>query len=177
MIRRPPRSTHCISSAASDVYKRQNSWRSCTPMRQPRCGAVAGVVGGRLVVAGGYNFYEKGLSSAEAWSPGRNRWIRLPRMPYDTTWEATACVLNGRLHVFSGTIDSSSSKHQVLERRGKQFRWIVKADLPDCPEGRFEAASIVHDGKIWVIGGYAGCLLYTSPSPRDGLLSRMPSSA
>ena len=26
-------------------------------------------------------------------------------------------------------------------------------------------------------GGYAHCLLYTSPSPRDGLLSRMPSSA
>ena len=28
MIRRPPRSTHCISSAASDVYKRQlqNHW-------------------------------------------------------------------------------------------------------------------------------------------------------
>ena len=25
MIRRPPRSTHCISSAASDVYKRQNT--------------------------------------------------------------------------------------------------------------------------------------------------------
>ena len=25
--------------------------------------------------------------------------------------------------------------------------------------------------------GYIGCLLYTSPSPRDGLLSRMPSSA
>ena len=24
---------------------------------------------------------------------------------------------------------------------------------------------------------YAPCLLYTSPSPRDGLLSRMPSSA
>ena len=30
------------------------------------------------------------------------------------------------------------------------------------------------------VGGdilYMGCLLYTSPSPRDGLLSRMPSSA
>ena len=27
------------------------------------------------------------------------------------------------------------------------------------------------------VGGYNGCLLYTSPSPRDGLLSRMPSSA
>ena len=27
------------------------------------------------------------------------------------------------------------------------------------------------------IGLITGCLLYTSPSPRDGLLSRMPSSA
>ena len=26
MIRRPPRSTHCISSAASDVYKRQDMY-------------------------------------------------------------------------------------------------------------------------------------------------------
>src|SRR5664279_6168925 len=28
-----------------------------------------------------------------------------------------------------------------------------------------------------ILVGYAACLLYTSPSPRDGLLSRMPSSA
>ena len=27
------------------------------------------------------------------------------------------------------------------------------------------------------VENYPGCLLYTSPSPRDGLLSRMPSSA
>ena len=27
------------------------------------------------------------------------------------------------------------------------------------------------------VGHYSNCLLYTSPSPRDGLLSRMPSSA
>ena len=36
--------------------------------------------------------------------------------------------------------------------------------------------------RILVEGGLTGgwgtiCLLYTSPSPRDGLLSRMPSSA
>ena len=28
-----------------------------------------------------------------------------------------------------------------------------------------------------LVGHSYGCLLYTSPSPRDGLLSRMPSSA
>ena len=31
--------------------------------------------------------------------------------------------------------------------------------------------TLVDSGMAW------GCLLYTSPSPRDGLLSRMPSSA
>ena len=29
----------------------------------------------------------------------------------------------------------------------------------------------------WLFSIYLLCLLYTSPSPRDGLLSRMPSSA
>ena len=33
---------------------------------------------------------------------------------------------------------------------------------------------LVSDGKVTE---YRVCLLYTSPSPRDGLLSRMPSSA
>ena len=38
--------------------------------------------------------------------------------------------------------------------------------------------SVANWGTKWDIGdGHATCLLYTSPSPRDGLLSRMPSSA
>ena len=32
-------------------------------------------------------------------------------------------------------------------------------------------------GGEWTYSTYHTCLLYTSPSPRDGLLSRMPSSA
>ena len=44
-----------------------------------------------------------------------------------------------------------------------------------CPKCKKKA------GYIWTWGkndGHStGCLLYTSPSPRDGLLSRMPSSA
>ena len=36
----------------------------------------------------------------------------------------------------------------------------------------------IGEGTLRVAGGQPGnCLLYTSPSPRDGLLSRMPSSA
>ena len=42
---------------------------------------------------------------------------------------------------------------------------IVFVELPEI------GSSVVKDGNAGV------CLLYTSPSPRDGLLSRMPSSA
>ena len=41
------------------------------------------------------------------------------------------------------------------------------------PAGVLVWGSIVPDQNP----GYSTCLLYTSPSPRDGLLSRMPSSA
>ena len=33
------------------------------------------------------------------------------------------------------------------------------------------------DAKFWDVDPYSGCLLYTSPSPRDVEESRMPSSA
>ena len=39
------------------------------------------------------------------------------------------------------------------------------------------AVAAPHEGEVLVEVRACGCLLYTSPSPRDGLLSRMPSSA
>ena len=38
------------------------------------------------------------------------------------------------------------------------------------------ASALVMEGEQGLLG-HLRCLLYTSPSPRDGLLSRMPSSA
>ena len=40
--------------------------------------------------------------------------------------------------------------------------------------GRMKSKGMARGGKAMKS---KGCLLYTSPSPRDGLLSRMPSSA
>ena len=39
--------------------------------------------------------------------------------------------------------------------------------------GGFSNSDVLGSAKGWA----GACLLYTSPSPRDGLLSRMPSSA
>ena len=43
--------------------------------------------------------------------------------------------------------------------------------------GRSAGAAATTGLQNTLVGALAGCLLYTSPSPRDGLLSRMPSSA
>ena len=40
--------------------------------------------------------------------------------------------------------------------------------------GKWSGTEVKIDGQDYLI---MNCLLYTSPSPRDGLLSRMPSSA
>ena len=43
----------------------------------------------------------------------------------------------------------------------------------DMPKWMANTINTIDKSSKWV----GNCLLYTSPSPRDGLLSRMPSSA
>ena len=61
--------------------------------------------------------------------------------------------------------------------RGKQrtLKKLQKTRVNELNERRPRA------GRMWLVRArctrLVRCLLYTSPSPRDGLLSRMPSSA
>ena len=48
--------------------------------------------------------------------------------------------------------------------------------LASAAAGTAAAMQITLPASVLAQAGYP-CLLYTSPSPRDGLLSRMPSSA
>ena len=55
---------------------------------------------------------------------------------------------------------------------------IVRAGILAVPKGQWEAAHALNFSPSKRIKRIIiPCLLYTSPSPRDGLLSRMPSSA
>ena len=84
-----------------------------------------------------------------------------------------------------GVIDVGTHSATTLEEMGVP-NWVIEQDLcPGLPN--WEALKDCHenfttpdsDGKgRWLEGPQSWhCLLYTSPSPRDGLLSRMPSSA
>ena len=64
--------------------------------------------------------------------------------------------------------------------RGLWRKSTLESYLSDNPEWEtvldFDKLS-KEEGKNWVYKGNNCCLLYTSPSPRDATLSRMPSSA
>ena len=60
-----------------------------------------------------------------------------------------------------------------IYRRDKILTRVRTPGTHHGPTQRFSA----HDELVGVVGVLPTCLLYTSPSPRDGLLSRMPSSA
>ena len=51
---------------------------------------------------------------------------------------------------------------------------VSHSSAPTVDDYLDRATPEMYDQYIY---GLEGCLLYTSPSPRDGLLSRMPSSA
>ena len=57
---------------------------------------------------------------------------------------------------------------------GRPSTFFLAEDLDARSLGALIAA---YEHKIFLEGLLWNCLLYTSPSPRDGLLSRMPSSA
>ena len=63
----------------------------------------------------------------------------------------------------------------VKVTNGEHTNDVIFEECPDITKGIAEVKSDANiaDKEECIIA----CLLYTSPSPRDGLLSRMPSSA
>ena len=53
---------------------------------------------------------------------------------------------------------------------------VVTSEKASSYQGK-AVKTVIAAAAALVAGSAIACLLYTSPSPRDGLLSRMPSSA
>ena len=77
---------------------------------------------------------------------------------------ADVIAMQGRFHLYEGyPVDQATLPVHVMHAMGVEFLFVSNAAGGINPSYR--------SGQIML------CLLYTSPSPRDGLLSRMPSSA
>ena len=87
-------------------------------------------------------------------------------MPFGMRYHPQAIVLNGKVYLGGGKSEKST---QVMMYDPRHELWAL------LPAYQFELfAMTVVDDQLVLVGG---CLLYTSPSPRDATLSRMPSSA
>ena len=75
--------------------------------------------------------------------------------------------------------DNGDKTVKVFDSNGNfDFRFNPQTDDPDTKLVILDVATAGEDDKIYLLVRLEKpCLLYTSPSPRDGLLSRMPSSA
>ena len=74
------------------------------------------------------------------------------------------------------TVMNAISLQDGLERVGVATRVQTAIEMQEIAEPYIRRRAMRHleKGRVVVFGG---CLLYTSPSPRDATLSRMPSSA
>ena len=97
---------------------RPNSWRSCAPMSRAALRAVAGVVGGRLVVAGGSDgvIYISKAYTGTGWTP-----LPLPHslLCHGVRAERAALCDGGQVWQAAGTGDD----------RGKWAAWSVTGGL------------------------------------------------
>ena len=179
MIRRPPRSTPLYSSAASDVYKRQS--------RDP--GTGPGVPGTGPGVPG--------TGPGDPGFPPRKCFIASARLG------ASIALGHEWLRNDAAAEEHEVGPEPAAEFYLRRARRSIKIIFPflvtlgtggQTVDPWFSAGFwAVHNfsvaEKLWTeifcTSAFvrparkraSTCLLYTSPSPRDGLLSRMPSSA
>ena len=77
-------------------------------------------------------------------------------------------------------LDAEFAAQGDAARRAHQIDQDIEP-AAGAPEGSDDGEDDAEDGEDdaedGLVARIAPCLLYTSPSPRDGLLSRMPSSA
>ena len=77
------------------------------------------------------------------------------------------------------SLQPGSIRWEAVDRQLQAFR--ADGRMPTVPATKDELAQLYIEATpasaSWAADRVTNCLLYTSPSPRDGLLSRMPSSA
>ena len=112
--------------------------------------------------------------------PDRDGVIRPPSNP--TTSSSKPLLNHGNLKasISYGFVSSESIRVGYFSGEKAKIAALQQGGLPS--EAQFEKDGRRYTKTITprprrIIGISISCLLYTSPSPRDGLLSRMPSSA
>jgi N-acetylneuraminic acid mutarotase len=141
-------------------------WSMSTVMPDPRSDYAAGVVAGKLIVAGGTfwtgakgHWIQKQFSSStHAFDPTSQTWTKLPDLPVPLACAGSA-VVGGKLFVLGGFTGAQVNRRIfVLETKNGKWSWTEFGEFP-------------YD-RVYVRAAAAGALLYavggtTKFEPRD----------
>jgi N-acetylneuraminic acid mutarotase len=143
-------------SAVEEYDPTTNTWTRKADMPTKRAYLCTCVVDGKIYAIGGRAAEDPpdpGPSAFEVYSPVTDTWIKKPDMPIQRAM-AAACVVDGRIFVIGGVIESSHETplHTVNEYDLATDTWTRKADMPTAR--MWHAASVV-GSRIYVLGGEA----------------------
>jgi N-acetylneuraminic acid mutarotase len=119
------------------------------PVPVPRTEVSAALFGNEIGVVGGFVAAGGNSSRADAYSPVRNRWRRLPNLPVRVD-HAMAVGRRNELIAVGGYGPGGPRASVFVLRNG---RWRA---LPSMPAPRAAAGAAVTGGKLYVVGGVEG---------------------
>ena len=171
MIRRPPRSTQSRSSAASDVYK-----------RQAVSGDADSWMGLAVIGEDGLHLFKPMETLREIPRENQRRAFPLTAIFADRTMDITESTRPGMQTVFASSDNPITIPLDQNQENSSEILFYPGALTFSSPESGSwvwaRSTNLNYTGS-WNLASldHGICLLYTSPSPRDATLSRMPSSA
>ena len=133
--------------AASPSAAAPSEWVARAPLPLPRTEVSAAAVGSEIVVVGGYTPDGASSRRADAYSPARDTWRRLPDLPVGVN-HAMAVGAGGRAYVLGGYSESGTILRSVFLLDGRRWR-----SLPRMPFPRAAAGAGVAGRRIVVAGG------------------------
>jgi N-acetylneuraminic acid mutarotase len=136
-----------LSAGAASAAPVEDSWRTVSPVPEPRTEVAAARVGTEIGVVGGFRADGSTSRRADAFAPARNAWRPLPRLPLAVN-HAGAAAWRGRLLVVGGYTAAGPATRAGYELvRG---RWRA---LPRLPEARAAHGAAVVGNRLYVVGG------------------------
>jgi N-acetylneuraminic acid mutarotase len=132
--------TAAASAAPSD-------WESRAPLPLPRTELAAAVIGGEIVVLGGFTIDGGASRRVDAYAPTRDSWRRLPDLPIGVHH---AMAVGGwkRVYVLGGYTATGTVLRTAFVLQGRRWR-----ALPRMPFPRAAAGAGLSGPRIVVAGG------------------------
>jgi hypothetical protein len=133
--------------AGGVAFAAQPAWRPARPIPIPRTEVAAAPLGKEIAVIGGFLRSGANTGRADAYSPARNRWRRLPDLPV-TVDHAMAAGVAGRLYVVGGYGPGSVARNTAFA-----FHHGHWTPLPSMPAPRAAGGAAIVGEKLYVVGG------------------------